>query len=187
MNGPRRRTLRLLALAGLGLGSGIVKARTRAAQVDFTRPEAMEVLRVVNDGVMGGESLSAFRPDPAGVVFEGRVSLENNGGFASLRSPAAFPAGTSALELTARGDGKRYKFILRIDASPRAPIYQCDFTAGPDWQGHRFLPGDFMASFRGRAVDAPTLAFSEAREFGILIADQQAGAFRLQLARLDTR
>ena len=144
----------------------------------------MDVLRVVNDDVMGGVSLSAFRPDAEGVVFEGRVSLENNGGFAFVRSPAAFPAGTSALALTARGDAKRYKFILRTEASPRAPIYQCDFTTGPDWTVHRFLPGDFRASFRGRAVDAPALVFSEAREFGILIADKQEGTFRLQLRRL---
>lgn len=186
MSEGRRQVLRTAAL-GLGLWGGFLNAQQRRIVLDFTDPETARALWVVNDGVMGGISRSAFRAEPEGVVFEGQVSLENNGGFASLRSPAAFPAGASTLELTARGDGKRYKFILRTEASPRAPIYQCDFVAGAEWQVHRFLPEDFQASFRGRAVDAPRLVFSEAKEFGILIADKQVGEFRLQLARLDTR
>jgi tripartite-type tricarboxylate transporter receptor subunit TctC len=68
----------------------------------------------------------------------------------------------------ARGDGKRYKLILRTEASTEAPIYQCDFVAGPDWQTHRFEPGDFRATFRGRAVEAPALAFADVKQFGIL-------------------
>ena len=36
-----------------------------------------------------------------------KVSLKNNGGFASMRSPARFETETQVLELTTRGDGKR--------------------------------------------------------------------------------
>jgi hypothetical protein len=43
------------------------------------------------------------------------------------------------------------------------------------------VPSDFRASFRGRAVDAPQLVFAEVKELGILIADKQAGSFRIQL------
>ena len=153
--------------------------------MDFTDPAVARGLRVVNDGVMGGVSRSMLQDDPEGVVFSGIVSLENNGGFASMRGPAAFPAGTAALRLTARGDGKRYKLILRTDPDPRSPIHQCDFDAG-DWHDHRFTPGDFKATFRGRDVAAPPLEFAQVVEFGILIADKQAGAFRIQLKTLRT-
>ncbi len=44
--------------------------------------------RIVNDGVMGGLSSSkAIVNDDNKIIFSGNVSLENNGGFASLRSP----------------------------------------------------------------------------------------------------
>ena len=43
--------------------------------------------RIVNDGVMGGLSSSkAIVNDDNKIIFSGNVSLENNGGFASLRS-----------------------------------------------------------------------------------------------------
>ena len=154
---------------------------TNAQTLDFTDAQTTAQMWVVNDGVMGGVSESRFRHDTEGVMIEGIVSLDNNGGFASVRSAAAFGVGTVALDLRIKGDGKRYKFILRTDAAPRSPMYQADFVAAEGWHIYRFVPSDFRASFRGRAVDAPELVFAEVNEIGILIADKQAGSFRVQL------
>jgi hypothetical protein len=159
----------------------MLSAMANAQTLDFTDAQTTAQMWVVNDGVMGGVSQSRFRHDAEGVMIEGIVSLENNGGFASVRSAAAFGVGAVALELKIKGDGKRYKFILRTDASPRSPMYQADFVAAEGWHTYRFVPSDFRASFRGRAVDAPALVFADAKELGILIADKQAGSFRLQL------
>lgn len=154
---------------------------TNAQTLDFTNAQTTAQMWVVNDGVMGGISESRFRHDAEGVMIEGLVSLENNGGFASVRSVTAFAVGTVALELKMKGDGKRYKFILRTDVSPRTPMYQADFVAAEGWHTYQFVPSDFRASFRGRTVDAPELVFANAKELGILIADKQAGSFRVQL------
>lgn len=154
---------------------------TNAQTLDFTDAQTAAQMWVVNDGVMGGVSESRFRHHAEGVMIEGILSLENNGGFASVRSAAVFGVGTVALELKIKGDGKRYKFILRTDAAPRSPMYQADFVAAEGWHIYRFVPSDFRASFRGRAVDAPELVFAEVNEIGILIADKQAGSFRVQL------
>jgi hypothetical protein len=159
----------------------MLSAMTNAQTLDFTDAQTTAQMWVVNDGVMGGVSQSRVRHDAEGVMIEGTVSLENNGGFASVRSAAAFDVGTVALELKIKGDGKRYKFILRTDVSLRSPMYQADFVAAEGWHTYRFLPSDFRASFRGRAVDAPDLVFADAKELGILIADKQAGSFHLQL------
>jgi hypothetical protein len=159
----------------------LLSAMANAQSLDFTNAQTSANMWVVNDGVMGGISESRFRPDTEGVMIEGIVSLENNGGFASVRSAAAFSPGTVALEMKLKGDGKRYKFIVRTDASPRSPMYQADFVASDGWHSYRFVPSDFRASFRGRAVDAPQLVFAEVKELGILIADKQAGSFRIQL------
>jgi len=83
--------------------------------LDFSSPEVVRTFRVINDGVMGGMSTSRLSPASGTLVFEGEVSLENNGGFASFRGPVRFPAESTALLLTVRGDGRRYKLTVTLD------------------------------------------------------------------------
>ncbi|MDP1650111.1 MAG: CIA30 family protein [Rubrivivax sp.] len=54
---------------------------------DFRDPLTANDWAAIDDRVMGGISRSRLRHDPKGhAVFEGEVSLERNGGFASVRS-----------------------------------------------------------------------------------------------------
>ena len=57
------------------------------AVIDFSDPQQMRDWIIVNDGVMGGLSSGNVQLTDEGALFTGRVSLENNGGFASFRSP----------------------------------------------------------------------------------------------------
>jgi hypothetical protein len=147
----------------------------------FPEPATAHAFRVINDAVMGGVSTSRLSAVDAALIFEGEVSLQNNGGFASFRGPVRIPAGASALQVTVRGDGKRYKLTVKLDDSNATAQYQAPFTAPRDWTTLRFAPGDFAASFRGRAVVAPPLAFGEVRTLGVLISERQAGPFRIEL------
>lgn len=74
----------------------------------------------VDDGVMGGVSQSQWRLLGDRALFTGRVSTENNGGFASVRSPNFEPpldlTQAEGIQLRIQGDGKRYKFIVRSDS-----------------------------------------------------------------------
>ena len=153
--------------------------------MDFTNPNTMRECRIVNDSVMGGVSSSSLRQDPHGMFFEGLVSLENNGGFASMRSPVKFPQGTQLLELLAKGDGKQYKLVLRTELAPRVS-YVSDFIAEPTWQTYRFTLSQFKSTFRGQDVNAPALSFSDVIEFGLLISNNQAGSFAIQLKTLQS-
>ena len=153
--------------------------------MDFTNPNTMRDCWIVNDSVMGGVSQSSLREDPHGMFFEGQVSLENNGGFASMRSPVRFPHGTQLIELLVKGDGKLYKLVLRTELAPRV-TYVADFIAKPTWQTYRFHLNQFKATFRGQAVHAPTLSFADVIEFGILISNSQAGRFAIQLKTLQS-
>ncbi|MEN9853268.1 MAG: hypothetical protein RL162_560 [Pseudomonadota bacterium] len=151
--------------------------------MDFSNPNTLRDSWIVNDGVMGGVSQSSLRQDEDGMFFEGMVSLENNGGFASMRSSVRFPQGTQLIELIAKGDGKRYKLVLRTELAPRV-TYVADFIALPTWQTYRFNLSQFKSTFRGRDVNAPTLSFSDVIDFGILISNTQAGSFAIQLKTL---
>ena len=138
----------------------------------------------IDDGVMGGVSRSRMRYDPAGhAVFEGVVSLENNGGFASVRSRAmdlGVPvAADYVLEL--RGDGKRYKLNLRTDDAFDGLHYQAEFEApAGTWTLIRLPVSGFRPGFRGRSVPgAPPMDPAGVRQMGLMIADRQAGSFAL--------
>lgn len=149
--------------------------------LDFSRPEVVRDFRIVNDDVMGGISTSRLSQTGTGLRFEGKVSLENNGGFASFRGPVRIPVESAGLLVTVRGDGQRYKLILKLDDSTSTAQYQAAFVAPREWQTLRFFPTDFTAVFRGRAVTAPVLRFVDVQYFGALISDRQSGAFSLEL------
>jgi hypothetical protein len=58
----------------------------RTTLFDFTDPSATSAWHAIDDREMGGISRSTLPHDPAGhAAFEGTVSLEQNGGFASVR------------------------------------------------------------------------------------------------------
>jgi NADH dehydrogenase [ubiquinone] 1 alpha subcomplex assembly factor 1 len=158
--------------------------------LDFAAAGEAARWTAVNDGVMGG--LSAGRvsaaADTGHLVFEGAVSLENGGGFASIRAklgPVDL-SGSAGLEIHARGDGRRYRLRLRDDDAWDGIAWQAGFdTRAGEWGVVRISFISLAPSFRGRLVaDAPPLRLSAVRQVGFMIADRQEGSFRLELAWL---
>ena len=156
---------------------------------DFADPASVDAWTPIDDRVMGGVSKSRLRHDPAGhAVFEGNVSLERNGGFASVRSsPAARgKAGTQSAMLEVRGDTRRFKLNLLTQDAFDGLNYQATFTPDPDrWQSLRIPIVEFRPSFRGREVlGAPPLDPARIRQVGLMIAERQAGPFALTIRRI---
>lgn len=145
--------------------------------------------RPVDDVVMGGRSASWASVSPGGaLLFEGVVSLEDGGGFASLRSgPARHDfSGAAGIVLRLRGDGKRYRLSLRTGTAFDGVQYQATFSApAGDWSLVELPWERFEARFRGRLVqDAPPLDPSQVQWLGLVIGDRQAGRFSLELDSL---
>lgn len=156
---------------------------------DFADPAAVDAWSAIDDRVMGGISRSRLRHDPAGhAIFEGSVSLEQNGGFASIRStPAARgKPGALALLIEFRGSEKRYKLNLLTADAFDGLNHQAVFAAnGNDWQTLRIPVADFRPTFRGREVPgAPPLDTARIRQVGLMIADRQVGPFALEIRRI---
>ncbi len=156
----------------------------RTVLLDFDRDADAALWTPVNDGVMGGVSSSSFTQASPGVArFAGAVSLENFGGFASVRtSPCAWEtAGTTAFVLRVRGDGHTYKFTLRTDDRFDGIQYQSHFTppAG-EWSDVELPVESFAPTFRGRRIPlVPKLDPGRVRALGLMISDRQAGPFEL--------
>jgi hypothetical protein len=184
-------TTRLRHNAALAWTCLAITMKTDAASdrilFDFQTATNHPAWQIVNDNVMGGASTSRFQIlTNGGAVFSGVVSLENNGGFASVRSQPvrADLAGCDSFLLRVRGDGRRYKFSVRTEAGLDTPLYQLAFTTKRgEWEEHRLPFKDFVPTFRGRILtDVPPLNPAKVTSVGFLIADKQAGAFRLEIS-----
>ncbi len=157
--------------------------------IDLGDPEAVADWREVHDGVMGGRSSGSARALEALARFSGRVSLENNGGFASFRA-AARPddsVGTQGLRLAVRGDGQVYRLQLRLDGRWDGVSWQSSFeTRANAWTVVELPFESFLPTWRGRLVTAaPPLEPAAIRQVGISIADKQVGAFQLDVAWIE--
>lgn len=140
---------------------------------------------IVNDTVMGGRSSSQFTTEDHHVVFSGDVSLQNNGGFASLRMLWPFDAKNNhnTIRISLKGDGKTYQFRLRTNRGFDGAAYVYEFhTLNDTWQSIDMPVIDFVPSFRGRVLkNMPDLRLSDVEQMGILIAGKQKGSFAITL------
>lgn len=138
----------------------------------------------INDGVMGGRSSGGAVVAGGQLQFSGSLSLENNGGFASVRSVGrAFDlSGATAVVLRVRGDGRRFQLRLATDARYRgvAVSFGAEFgTCAGEWTEVRVPLQSLKATVRGSALHGQQMDPSQVREIGVLIADKREGAFAL--------
>jgi len=170
----------------------------RINQISFQNTHSTDKWMSIGDQVMGGTSHGRMRFDEQGfAVFEGNVSLENGGGFASVRH-ADVPLGTATTtgyRLRVRGDGKQYKLNLGVDRAFDSVQYQASFNPGAAGQSqdcveHMWVDIElplacFEPRFRGRAVPGQaSLDPERVCHVGLMVADRQAGPFRLEIQEI---
>jgi NADH dehydrogenase [ubiquinone] 1 alpha subcomplex assembly factor 1 len=170
-------------------GSTVNMATVHAADivlVGLGDPAVANSWTTVNDPVMGGRSTSTVASGNGGLVFSGTISLENNGGFASARSPVdpeigRRATGATALGVQARGDGKTY--LLKVETVGQPWSYIQRFTTDAGVMRTYVLPiSGFQAvgMFLNPAPDAPqTLDPAAISRVGIYILDKQEGPFQI--------
>jgi monofunctional biosynthetic peptidoglycan transglycosylase len=174
-----------------GVAMDPVKAKPSTVLTRFSEPEETSKWVAVNDRVMGGVSSSRFKiTEDAIGVFEGLLSLENNGGFASVRT---FPTVSDlshhkGILVRVRGDGRTYRLRLRTNKNFDGIAYQAEFeTVQDEWQEIELPFESFTATYRGRRMlDADPLNTANVEQMGIMLADKTPGRFRLEVAWIAT-
>lgn len=151
---------------------------------EFGGKDSAKQWGTVNDGVMGGRSDGRFKINEDNKMeFYGTLSLENNGGFASVRSKP------KELELSAddsivvrlRGDGREYYFNLYEPSDRIAFSYRAAFkTKAGEWIEVPLPIRDFYATSFGRRVQT-RLDPSQINSVGFLLSDKKAGPFKLEV------
>ena len=140
---------------------------------------------IVNDTVMGGRSSSRWiSKSSSPCSFEGYLSLENNGGFASVRCDLNNEnlTKTEGIFIRVKGDGRKYQFRIRSQAS-RWANYSHEFKTVRNKIKTFYLPfKDFEPSWRGRSLNnLPVLKGKDVRGIGFLLGDKIQGKFQLEI------
>lgn len=156
---------------------------TSASHIDFAAPDEGARWRIINDTVMGGRSTASAYVEQGRLHFFGQLSLQNNGGFASIRRFEAQPlwSNEQPLQIKVKGDGRRYQFRLRSSLAFDGIAYVTEFTTQNNVEQIFSFPLDaFEPRWRGRIVsNAPPLSFTDVNQLGFMLADKQPGAFAL--------
>ena len=175
----------------LALVTGKLQADERQSRLfGFdTRDDAKDWV-CVNDNVMGGRSEGAFRIHKEGILeFYGNLSLENRGGFASIRSRLAEVdlSNADALVVRVRGDGRTYYLSLYVPTNRTAFAYRAKFdTKAGSWQEIRLPLKAFQATWFGKMqANAPAIDGKDIRSLGFTLADKKAGPFKLEVDWID--
>lgn len=153
---------------------------------DFNSNSTKSDWQVVDDVVMGGRSDGAFSINEAGNgIFQGKVSLENNGGFSSLRHSLNAKVGNhTKVRITLKGDGKGYQF--RIKSSPYdRHSYISEFQTTGDWQEVVIPLSSMYPAFRGRKLTIPNFNSDQISELAFLIGNKKPESFRLEISKIE--
>ena len=133
------------------LGSSFATAETRAILPAKTKVE----MGITDDGVMGGLSKGKVsKTDQGTYLFSGTLSLENNGGFSSLRMSGGDwnLDGWEGIEIEVKGDGRTYDLRLTTDEKFRGSSvsFSGKFeTKKGEWTKVRVPFSALEASWRG--------------------------------------
>ncbi|MCP2730362.1 CIA30 family protein [Limnofasciculus baicalensis] len=136
---------------------------------DFRNPseDLKETWGAVDDVVMGGVSESSIRLIDKAALFTGIVSTANSGGFVSVRTrnfnPSLNLAGYEGMEIRVKGDGQRYKFILRCESKWDGISYCYSFDTQKDSWIDVLIPfSALIPVFRAKTLkDAPPFDASQ--------------------------
>lgn len=156
---------------------------------DFTSTSNVTNWRVVDDGVMGGKSQGNFAVNEAGHgVFSGEISLENNGGFSSVRYTFKEVVVTeySKVCIRLKGDGKTYQFRIKQN-SGQAYSYIFPFETSGNWETIEIKLNEMYPSFRGRKLELPNFSEETIEEVVFLIGNKKEEQFKLLLDTIELK
>lgn len=151
---------------------------------NFDEPSKEPEWFAQNDGVMGGVSTGWAETKAGHLHFSGKLSLENNGGFAQIYSQAeqADFSRYTGLRLRVKGDGRDYQFRIATDARYRGSqiAYRATFPTKADQWTEVTIPfSTFVPSYRGYILPGPVLELTSIRQIALLLADGNPGSFSL--------
>ena len=154
---------------------------------DFTSSSNVEAWRIVDDGVMGGVSNGNFQIDEEGHGrFFGQISLDNYGGFSSLRyqSSGIEVKDKTAVRLRVKGDGKNFQFRIK-DSYQQYYSFIYEFETSGKWEDVVIPLAEMYPSFRGRKLDLPNFSGTVIQEVTFLRGNKRYEDFSISIDKIE--
>ena len=181
MNTIISKTLLLMLSTSL-FAKGEIEAKTTTLDDFDTKRQAGDWIEV-NDGVMGGLSKGGLVINKEKwLVFSGEISLENNGGFSSIRSGGKTLdlSKYAGLEIKVKGDGRKYYLTARSDNRRMLAFWSPIQPAKGEWAVIKVPFSSFYATYFGKKVPLMNLNTEKITSVGFMLYDKKAGAFSLE-------
>jgi hypothetical protein len=156
---------------------------------DFNKKSNLRNWLVVDDIVMGGESSGSLKLNTDGFgVFQGSISLDNNGGFSSVRYRFQKIAIDNYTEVVIKlkGDGKKYQFRIKSNSGDYYS-YITPFLTSGEWQEIRIPLKEMYPSFRGRRLNQPNFSNDYIEEITFLVGNKKNENFKLLLDTIEVK
>ena len=153
--------------------------------IKFDSAEKIENWSIVNDNVMGGVSTSKFYYDGNQAIFEGTISLKNNGGFASVRSDIKkiSVSPKKKINLLLKGDGKVYQVRIKRNKFDNFSYVQNFKTNGKN-EIISIELNKFYPTFRGTRLNKENYNYYQIEQISILIGNKEEEKFKLQIEKI---
>jgi len=153
---------------------------------DFDNTTDISDWKILDDVVMGGKSNGTFKLTKDGYgEFFGHISLENNGGFSSLRYrfPKKDILGYTKVVLLLKGDGKVYQFRVKKNSND-FHSYISKFATNGDWQTITIDLSDMYPAFRGRVLNIDNFSSNFIEQIAFLIGNKKEEDFKLLIDKI---
>lgn len=152
---------------------------------DFKTDSTSLTWKTVNDSVMGGISKGdSYITEASHLYFKGKISLENNGGFSSIRTAGSKHdlSGYTGMEIRVKGDGRMYYLTSRMNGK-RMLAYWCPVqTKKGEWMTVKVPFKSFYATSFGRTIPGLRLNPKNITSFGFMLYDKKDGEFALEVS-----
>jgi NADH dehydrogenase [ubiquinone] 1 alpha subcomplex assembly factor 1 len=158
------------------------------AQFNFGTQHNTDVWRVVNDDVMGGVSNSKVEEKENSILFSGTTSLDNNGGFASIRT--TFPKGdlkdckTMTIRFKSPNTNRSFGLSLKDSQKYYIPYYKFMFQPkSDDWQQLKINLKDFGYYKISEKIgsEMPLNFLKDVFNIALILSDGKEGNFQIEI------
>ncbi len=170
------------------LTASIILSTTAMSQTEKDQNFAQETKTLkwqsVNDSVMGGLSKgTSYETEASKRMFRGIISLKNNGGFSSIRSSGGNYdlSEFTGMEITVRGDGRKYYFTSRSGGSSRLAFWSPVQPKAGEWETIKVSFKTFYGTSFGRTLPGLKLNTKTINSFGFMLYDKKDGEFTLEI------
>ncbi len=156
---------------------------------DFNKESDLIDWTIVNDGVMGGVSQSEMIINKDGnALFSGKISLDYNGGFASVRyNPKTIDIKSyKKIIIRCKGPANKYQIRAKSSSNERHSYIQY-IEVSENWKEIEVDMASMYPTFRGYELDKPNYPKEMLDEFAILIGNKKQEEFTLEIDWIELR